>query len=70
MNLGSGQYTDGDNLAINTTDLVRRLSYIVASVLDDLREKVTAVVEEIQTELTRTANTRAPLTLADPEPSA
>lgn len=60
MNLGNGQYTDGDNLAISTTDLVRRLSCIVSRVLDELREKVMAVVQEIQTELAHTANTRKP----------
>ena len=40
MNLGSDVYTDGGNLAVSTTDLVHRLSTVMASVLDDLRERV------------------------------
>jgi phenylpyruvate tautomerase PptA (4-oxalocrotonate tautomerase family) len=59
MNLG-GSYTDGDNLAMTTTDLVRRLCGVMASVLDELREKVVAVVQEIQAELSQRANTAEP----------
>jgi phenylpyruvate tautomerase PptA (4-oxalocrotonate tautomerase family) len=59
MNLG-GSYTDGDNLAMTTTDLVRRLSGVMASVLDELREKVVAVVQEIQAELSQRADTMEP----------
>ena len=60
MNLGSGQYGDGDNLAVSMTDLARRLSSVVASVLDDLRDQVTAVAQAIQAELSQTANTARP----------
>jgi hypothetical protein len=60
MSLGGGSYTDGDNLAMTTTDLCRRLSGVVASVLDDLREMVMAVVQEIQAELSQRANTMEP----------
>jgi hypothetical protein len=56
MNLGADRYTDGDNLAQSTTHLARRLSGVVAVVMDDLREKVMAVVEEIQAELRQKAN--------------
>jgi hypothetical protein len=57
MSLGAVAYTDGDNLAMNTTDLARRLSGILASALDDLRGKVTAVVQEMQAQFVRAANT-------------
>jgi hypothetical protein len=55
--LGADSYTDGDNLAASTTDLARRLSRVVASVIDDLRERVAAVVQETQAELRQKANT-------------
>lgn len=59
MSLGASQYTDGDNLAMNTTDLARRLSRVVASAQDDLRGKVTAVVQEMQTQFAQAASAAA-----------
>ena len=56
MSLGASQYTDGDKLALSTTDLVRRLSGVVTAALDDLRAKVTAVVQEMQTQFAQAAN--------------
>lgn len=67
MRLGADQYTDGDNLAVSTTDLARRLSTIVATVLDDLRGKVTAAVQEIQAELSQAADAAKPPMLTDPD---
>jgi len=59
MGLGASQYTDGDNLAMSTTDLARRLSIVVASALDDLRGKVTAVVQEMQAQFAQGASAAA-----------
>jgi hypothetical protein len=59
MGLGASQYTDGDNLALRTTDLARRLSIVVASALDDLRGKVTAVVQEMQSQFAQAASAAA-----------
>jgi hypothetical protein len=59
MGLGASQYTDGDNLALRTTDLARRLSIVVASALDDLRGKVTAVVQEMQAQFAQAASAAA-----------
>lgn len=70
MSLGADQYTDGDNLAASTTDLARRLSGVMASVLADLRGRVAAVVQEIQAGLSQAANTVKPPMLTDPDYSA
>ena len=59
MGLGASQYTDGDKLAMSITDLARRLSSVVASTLDDLRGKVTAVVQEMQTQFAQAASAAA-----------
>ena len=59
MSLGASQYTDGDNLAVKTTDLVRRLSIVVTAALDDLHGKVSSVVQEMQTQFAQAANTSA-----------
>lgn len=59
MGLGASQYTDGDKLAMSITDLARRLSSVVASTLDDLRGKVTAVAQEMQTQFAQAASAAA-----------
>ena len=48
MDGGGGQYTDGDGLAYNTTDLVRRALGELTSAMPRLLVQVEKVVQEMK----------------------
>ncbi len=58
MNFGGGQYTDGDDLARDTTDLGRRVMVRFSSALTTMLPTVLAVIAEVQREHGRTIGVR------------
>jgi hypothetical protein len=54
MNFGGGQYTDGDGLAADTTDLARRVMARFSSAFTAMLPTVHAVIAELQEEHGRT----------------